>query len=628
MSMEAGKSSPSVFSMPGFSPFFIVQLLGAFNDNFLKNAVILLVTAKGMTMFGLSPGIVITIISGLFILPFFLISATSGQLADKYSKTQIIRVVKMMEVGIMLICSLGFYFANLPVLIAGVFLMGVHSSLFGPVKYSILPQLMPDKSLLQGNAWVETGTFLAILLGTIAGGFLVLAPNGELIVAGGTIVIAMIGLGISRFIPMLSPVDASLVVRADIIKPTIDIIKLTQKTRSVFLSILGISWFWFYGAILLQLFPVYVTDVIHGESLLVTVLLACFCVGIALGSVLVERISGKNLELALVPIGSAGMSIFALDMAFIRFPVTTEALSISQFFHSTSGLHLIFDLLMMAGFGGFFTVPLYTLIQHRVDKSEQSRVVGGNNIFNAIFMVAASVILGVLLAANVSLPNIVLILSLMNAAVAVYIFRLMPEFLLRFAAWIVCRVMYKRIVTGDDHIPSSGPVVLVCNHISYVDWIVLSGAVARPMRYVMDHRIAAMPVVSLFFKLGKAIPIAPEKENAALKEQAFLKIKAVLDEGEMVCIFPEGRLTADGEIGPFKSGIERILADTPVTVIPVAIHGLWGSMFSRESKSLKVIPRKFRSPIRVAIGAPLTPVGVSAAGLELEVRGLRDRIKD
>jgi len=608
----------------GFLALFVTQLLSAFNDNFLKNAVVIWISATQAQLFGLSPEVMISLCSGVFILPFFLFSATAGQLADRHEKPRLIRFIKLAEIGILGLATAGFMRADLSILLAAIFLLGVHSTFLGPIKYSILPQMVAPDELVAGNALVEMGTFLAILAGTIGGGVLVLTERGPLWIGAAGLVWATLGYLASLRIPRLAPVAPELRVDWTLVRPTLEILRITKRTRAVFLSALGISWFWFFGAAFLTVLPTYARSTLGTHEHVVTFFLAVFCVGIALGSLLCEKVSGKNLELGLVPFGSIGMTLFTLDLFIVGAPARLPAapLAIGAFLASPSALRILADLFGIALFGGFYTVPLYTLIQQRAEPSERSRVVAGNNILNALFMVAASLLLAFLFGEKVSVPLIFLVIAGLNALVAVYIYSLLPEFLLRFIAWILSRTLYRLSLRGHERIPDTGAVVLVCNHVSFVDWLVIAGAIRRPIRFVMDHRIAATPVVSLLFKQGKTIPIAPERENKALLERAFERIAAELREGEIVCIFPEGKLTKTGEMNPFKVGIERIIEETPVPVVPMALSGLWGSMFSRKNPAGLKLPRRFRSQLRLEIGDPIPPEQVTARGLEQRVRAL------
>jgi 1-acyl-sn-glycerol-3-phosphate acyltransferase len=336
---------------------------------------------------------------------------------------------------------------------------------------------------------------------------------------------------------------------------------------------------------------------------------------------LCEKVSGKNLELGLVPFGSIGMTLFTLDLFFVGGPASRPELplALSAFLNSDHALRITFDLFAIALFGGFYTVPLYTLIQQRAEPSERSRVVAGNNILNALFMVVASAMLSWLFAMHLSVPQIFLVIAALNALVAVYIYSLLPEFLLRFAAFLLSRSLYQLKLTGHERIPETGAAVFVCNHVSFVDWLIVAGAVRRPLRFVMDHRIAGAPVVSLLFKQGKTIPIAPEHQDKALMERAFERIAQELRDGEIVCIFPEGKLTKTGELNTFRGGIERIVRETPVPVVPMALKGLWGSMFSRKTRSGLLRPRAFRSPLELIVGVPIPPEQVTALVLQERV---------
>jgi 1-acyl-sn-glycerol-3-phosphate acyltransferase len=611
-----------------FFPFFVTQLLGAFNDNFLKNAMVLFISATGASAFGFAPAVTIFLCHGVFVLPFFLFSATAGQLADRHDKSTIVRLVKAAEVAIMIVGAVGFVMHSLPILLCVLAAMGVHSAFLGPVKYGILPELLPSDSLVVGNAWVEMGTFLAILGGTIGGGLLVVSSaNGPVYVSVVLVIIALVGLGTSLRIPRLAPASPDVVVQWDLVRPTREVLRITAARRPVFNAVLAISWFWFVGTCFLSVFPTYAKQTLGSDESVVTLMLSTFCVGIALGSMLTERISGPSLELALVPIGALGMSLGMLDLYLIgAHPLETAGAAyrtVATFIAEPWAKRLLADLFVIAIFGGFFTVPLYAFIAKRADPKERARVVAGNNVLNSLLMVMATFLLIGLQRAGLSVPEIILVVSVLNLLVAIYIESVVPEFVLRFVAWILTRVMYRLRASGLENVPSEGPAVIVCNHVSFVDWMIIGGLVRRPIRFVMDHRIAAMPFVSFAFERGKTIPIAPARENPELLEKAFERVAAELRDGELVCIFPEGKLTADGSMNPFKAGIERIIRDTPVPVIPMALDGLWGSMFSRkDGGAMSRPPRRFRAKLRLVVGKPVAPSAVTAAVLETRVKDM------
>ncbi len=610
-----------------FGPFFVTQFLGAFNDNHFKNALVLLLTYHAATFTSLAPSVLVNLAAGLFILPFFLFSATAGQLADKYDKARIIRLVKLLEVGIMAVGGLGFLRQDLTLLLAALFLMGVHSTIFGPVKYALLPQTLREQELVGGNALVETGTSLAILLGTLLGGLLVALPDGPsrwVPVVG--LAIAVAGYLAARFVPPAPALAPDLTVNWNPVTETLRNLRFTVGNRTLFLAILGVSWFWLYGLVFLSQFPEYAHTTLRGSEHVVTLLLTVFSVGIAVGSLLCERMSGRKVEIGLVPFGAIGLTVFAFDLAFATPQVPPGTVrGALEFLHAPGSVRILLDLALIGVFGGFYIVPLYALVQSRAEPAHQSRIIAGNNILNALFMVAGAGMCALLLGRGLTIPQLFLVVALMNAAVAVFIFLLVPEFLMRFLAWLLVKAIYRVKVTGLEHVPESGAAVVVCNHVSFVDPIVLMGLSPRPIRFVMDHRIFRLPVMNFIFRTSRAIPIAPRKEDEALMERAFADVHEALGQGDLVGIFPEGAITRDGEIATFRPGITRILGDRPVPVVPMALQGLWGSFFSRVRG--KAMTRPFRrgmfSRIGLAIGAPLSPGEATPEALQERVLALR-----
>ncbi|HWU84719.1 MAG TPA: MFS transporter [Rhodocyclaceae bacterium] len=426
-----------------FLPLFVTQFLGAFNDNVLKNAMVILITFQGARMSSIDPALLVNACAGIFILPFFLFSATAGQLADKYEKARLIRLVKTLEIGIMVIAAAGFWLPSLPLLLGALFLMGMHSTLFGPLKYSILPQHLHADEMIGGNALIESGTFLAILFGTILGGTLIgLGENGRHYASAACFTIALLGYIASRGIPLAPPPVPGLRVNWNPLTETWRNLRFARENRSVFLSILGISWFWFYGALFLSQFPAFAKGNLGGNESVVTLLLALFSVGIGLGSLLCEKMSGQQIEPGIVPLGSIGLTVFAVDLFFAAPALGTAGgagLSATQFLAQPGGLRVLADLVLIGMFGGFYCVPLYALMQTRSEASHRSRVIAGNNILNALFMVVAALLAIALLGAGCSVPQLFLITALLNAGVAAYIYSLRPEFINRFFAWLTRR---------------------------------------------------------------------------------------------------------------------------------------------------------------------------------------------
>ncbi|HUJ01521.1 MAG TPA: MFS transporter [Usitatibacter sp.] len=585
-----------------FAPFFWTQFLGAGNDNLLKFAFTLLVTYHASRWGGADPSTVGFVLGALFIAPFLLFSATSGQLADKLDKARLMRRVKELEIGIMSIATLGLLAHAAWPLYTAIFLLGVHSTLFGPAKYAYLPQHLKEEELTGGNGMVEMGTFVAILLGTVAGGMLAKASNASAWpIAAACLAVAIAGRAAAQFIPASPSDDAALAIDWNPFAVTWRNLQLASKQRAVFNSLLGISWLWFFGTIVLTSFAPFAHQVIGGDENVVTLLLMVFSVGIGLGSLACERLSARKVEIGLVPFGSIGMTVFALDLYFasrgLR-PAGEEPVSL--FLTEAAHWRVMADLFLLALFGGFYSVPLYALIQARAEPAHRARIIAANNIINACFMIAASLFAIALLKAGLTIPQLFLVLAVLNAAVAAHIYTLVPEFLMRFLCWILVHSIYRLEKQGLENIPEKGPAVLVCNHVSFVDPLVILAASPRPIRFVMDHRIFATPVLSFVFRTGKAIPVASAKENEKLLNEAYDRIAEALEAGELVAIFPEGRITDTGDLYPFKRGIQRIVQRTPVPVIPLALKGLWGSFFSRVHGG-----KAMRNPLRNKLFAPI-----------------------
>ncbi|MRX07427.1 MFS transporter [Pseudoduganella sp. FT25W] len=627
-------SQPNQFSLlkqRRFAPFFWTQFLGAFNDNLFKTALVVIITFDALSWTTLDPSTISNLIPGLFILPYVLFSATAGQLADKFEKSGLTRFVKWLEVAIMCVAGIGWVTHHLWLLVAAVVGMGVHSTLFGPVKYAYLPQQLKPEELVGGNGVTETGTFVGILMGEVLGAVLVVQqPHGLMLEALATIFVAALGLAAAYRIPDSPAPAPELKISWNFVGESIRNINFSRKNRTVFLSMLGNSWFWFYGALVLAQFPVYAKDYLHGDHGAFVLLLTVFSLGVGSGSLLCERLSGRKVEIGLVPFGSIGLTVFGIDLYFASLGYSTTA---------AAGVHLdalallaqhgmwriLFDVLMIGMFGGFFIVPLFALIQTRCDPAHISRTIAGMNILNALFMVAAAGLAIVLLGQGMTIPQLFLVTALLNAVVAVYIFSLVPEFLMRFLAWLLIHTVHRVYTVDAERIPAEGAAVLVCNHVSYVDAIVIGAAAPRPIRFVMDHRIFKLPLLGWIFRTARAIPIAPAKDDPWLMEKAYIDIAQALHEGELVCIFPEGQLTRTGDINDFKGGIAKIVERSKVPVIPMALRGLWTHLLSRNREN--VFGRAFRAGMRsrleLAVGAPVAPQDVTPDDLKQRVAALR-----
>jgi len=613
-----------------FGPFFWTQFSGAFNDNLFKNALILLIAYSGSQLAGgMDNNILINLAAGLFVLPFFLFSATAGQIADKLEKSRLIRAIKLLEIAIMILAAVALVLGNVWLLLSVLFLLGTQSAFFGPVKYGLLPQHLHDQELVAGNGLVEMGTFVAILLGTIGGGLLIaIGDSGSWWVAGAAMLVAVAGYLIARGIPWTPAVDPGLKINWNPFTETINIIGFMRANRTVFLSIVGISWFWFFGALYLTQFPNYTHLILGGNELVGTMLLATFSIGIGIGSLLCDRMAGQKVEIGLVPFGSIGLSLFAIDLYFA---VPTDALTGAgligpmAFLSEAWAWRVMIDIFGLSLFGGFYIVPLYALVQQRSRKSHLSRIIAGNNIINALAMVVAAVVGALLLGvAGLSIAETFLIVALLNVVVALYIYNQVPEFLMRFLVWILIHTLYRVRVINRQGLPEKGPAVLVCNHVSYIDALIIGGSCPVPIRFVMHHKIFRIPVMSFIFRTAKAIPVASKKEDPTMLEQAMDRVAGELADGQIVCIFPEGALTPDGEIQAFKPGIERIIERSPAPVYPIAVRGLWKSFFSRSGgRAFVKLPRGFHRRIELVVGEPVQPADVQASDLQERVQALR-----
>ncbi|HUL41654.1 MAG TPA: MFS transporter [Burkholderiales bacterium] len=611
-----------------FLPFFLTQFFGAFNDNVYKNALVILVAFHATSLSRFDATTLSNFAQALFILPFFLFSATAGQIADKLEKSFLIRLVKLAEIGIMTLGAIGLYWSNLVLLMTALFLMGLHSTVFGPVKYAYLPQHLAQQEIVGGNGLVEMGTFLAILVGTLLGGFLI-ASGSPHPVSVTVLALAVLGYTASRWIPRSPPAAPNLVINWNPVSETWRILQFMRHNRTVFLSVLGISWFWFLGAMYLSQFPVYAKNVLSGQEQVVSVLLALFSIGVGAGSLLCERLSGRRIEIGLVPFGSIGLTLFGVDFYFASMNLPPHApMSATQFLLSSEHWRILADLTLVGVFGGFYIVPLYTLVQMRTEIAHRSRVIAGNNILNALFVVAAAVVSITLLDLGLSIPQLFLVAAVLNAAVAIYIYTLVPEFLMRFLIWMLIHSIYRLEKSGLENIPEAGPAVLVCNHVSYVDALVIAAACPRPVRFVMDQQIFKIPILNFIFRTGRAIAIVPANENVEALKHAFDEIAKALEDGDLVGIFPEGKITHDGNLNPFRAGIKRIMRRTPVPVVPLALRGLWGSFFSRQGGPAMThwsrIARRIFSRISLVAGAPVPAHQVTPERLHdlvLQLRG-------
>ncbi|MCG3724641.1 MFS transporter [Vibrio cincinnatiensis] len=616
-------SQSSLLTQQRFLPYFITQFFGAFNDNIFKNVLLLFVAFASADSLTISSHLFINLAAGLFILPFFLFSASAGVLADKYEKSWFIRRVKLFEIGIMCIGAVGFVTQNYALLLLMLFLMGTQSAFFGPVKYALLPQQLKTNELVAGNALVETGTFLAILLGTLGAGVIASAEKAPMIAAGAVILFAILGYISSRFIPIAPASNPQLIFKWQPIKQTKKTIAIAKRDRTIFQAMIAISWFWFLGATYLTQFPNFTKLFLNGGESAVSFLLALFSVGIAVGSLACDKLSNHRIEIGLVPLGSFGISLFGYFMAS---SIPTDLPQFTHFtdFISHSELWPLFASLLLLGIsGGIFIVPLYALMQQRAKTTERAQVIAALNIYNALFMVG-SALLGIicLTLLSLSIPQLFILLAVLNFLVATYLFLQVPIFVVRLLVWALTHTIYRVKHKHLYHLPEHGGALIVCNHVSYMDALLLSAVCPRLIRFVMEEDYANVPILRRFLSRAGVIPICANKRSSI--RRAFAEVEQALQEGHLVCIFPEGRLTTDGEMNPFMRGMDVILKRSPVPVIPMAIKGLWGSFFSRyQGRACRGLPRKLWSRIEIEAGEAVPSGQASTELMQQRVAQLR-----
>lgn len=601
-----------------FGPFFLTQFGGAFVDNYYKNALLVFMT---LHLSGQALSLYSNLAMALFILPFFIFSAWSGLLTDGREKRHLILRIKMLEIGIISVGMLGFWLENVWLMLAVIFLLGLQSTFFGPVKYAMLPERLAESELMLGNGLIEAGTFIAIILGMLLGSyFYENAPTVFYLfmafaTLGGFAVASLIPKGEQSAHAPLPPFKPW--------RQTLDLLRDMVRQKTIFQCILAISWFWLLGTALMTQIPLLTKEYLAADNSVMIYLLTLFSVGIGAGSLLANVLARGRVEPGLVPFGAfliaAGLFFFICAIPG-KGEISRDALiSLGGFLQSDGFWGITFAVLLVAVASGIYVVPLYAVIQARAQKGKKAQVIAANNIINALFMVVVSLFsIAVLSIFGRSIGELVGLLLLLHIAVSLYIFKKVPEFIFRLIVLMVTRIGYRVTFEGREHIPKQGAAVLICNHVSYLDAFLLMAACPRPIRFIMYYKIFDIPVLKQVFQLARAIPIAARHESAPIFRQAFIDAENELDKGHIVGIFPEGGLTRDGEVAPFKGGVNLILAKTPVPVIPVAISHMWGSFFSHSKPGMFRGFRGLRHRVVVRIGAPLPP--------ESGVETLRDAV--
>ncbi|MEZ5838248.1 MAG: acyl-[ACP]--phospholipid O-acyltransferase [Geminicoccaceae bacterium] len=580
-----------------FAGLFWTQFMGAMNDNFFKNALVILILYDLMK--GPEGEKLVTIAAGLFILPFFLFSATAGQLADRHDKAWLTRMIKVGEIIIMIGGVAGFLLGNVTLLMALLFLMGTQSTLFGPIKYGIIPDLVDENDLMNANGLIEGGTFLAILIGTIAGGLLIAMPGGIVWVSAGIIAIAIAGYLASRMIPAQEPADPDLRIDWNIIGETGRLMAYLFADRRLKLAAIGVSWFWFVGAIFLAQVPSFAKVLIGADEHVVTLFLTLFSIGIGVGSILAARITGNRVSTTPVPFAAIAMAIFTVDLFFATraVPPANGVLTLMAFVSEPFAWRIMVDLVGIALSGGLFVVPMFAAIQAWAEPEQRSRVIAAVNIVNAGFMVASAALTLVLQAIGLDIAQIFLVTGIANVAVAIYIARLLPDDLLRGTARTLFTLLYRLEVKDIENLDRAGPrCVVVVNHLSFLDAPLMLSLLHEKPLFAIYSGMAKRWWVKPFLTLVEAMPVDPANP------MAVKSLVAKVREGRRLIIFPEGRITVTGALMKVYDGPALIADKADASIVAVRIEGSEQTPFSRLTPSQ--IRRRWFPKIRVTFMEP------------------------
>ena len=571
-------------------PLCLSQACGALNDNLVKNALIVLALFKtGSAGAGL-----VALAGALFIAPYALLSATSGQLADRFDKSRLIRVVKGMEVGLMALSAIGFWLGSEPLLLALLFGLGVQATLFGPVKYGILPDHLTSDEIVAGNGLIEASTFVAILIGTVAGGALVLLPGGPNIVGVTGFVIALVGFGAAFAIPRAPAADPELQIGWNILAETTAILRMARSVRSVWLSILGLSWFWALGALLLSEFPSVAKDTLGADGHVVTLLLMVFSVGVGIGSIGCARLLHGEVSARFVPFAALAISVFTWDFGHAA-ASAGHLENVGAVLASATGWRMLVDLLLLAVSGGLYSVPLYAIMQEGAEPAFRARVIASNNVVNAVFMVAGAGVVGGLAAAGVTPPGALAISALANLVVAVWIVRLLPRTVLRSLAQWYFRLFHKAEVRGLENLPAAGErAVVVINHQSFLDGVLVAAFLPDDLVFAIDTDQARR-----FWFLSHVLDLLPVDPTTPMATKTMVK---AVREGRRLAIFPEGRITLSGALMKVYPGPGMIADKADAVVVPVRIDGL---VRHKTSRMVGKLPLRWFPRVRLTVLPPV-----------------------
>ena len=623
-----------LFSSQKFLPIFIAQFLGALNDNIFKSALLILI-AFSLTNQQAQATATSNLAAILYIIPIFLVSYIAGQLADRSNKPRMIQKNKIAEITIAFMSAAALWSESTELLLSALFLMGAQSAMFGPNKYAILPQLMQGRDLVQANAHIATGTFIAVLIGTVMGALLIQTEQAWRWVGLSMLVIAVLGFIAAKRIPEIEVGESDLQIDWNPLSQIQKVLRIARLNKMVWLAMLGVAWFWFVGTAYLTQLPALVRFIGGGDESVVTLFLVLFVSGIALGCAISANWSGARSDLGIVPCALLGLFIWGVDFAIIpplpENPLNTgNLLSVTEFLTSWRGIHLSFDMVLVGFFSGAFALPLFIELQHQTRRENRARMIALSNMLNAIAMISSSALALLMLnLLDVSLSTFLIIVAIFSGAITLFFGQKLMLQTFRFLSYLVCRGLYKINVEGLEKLPRTGPALLVCNHLSFADPPVIFGISRRPIRFMMYSDLYNKRWIRWAFAAVGAIPTCSPLENRAVFRKAMETATEALKNGEMVMIFPEGKVTRDGKPNPFKRGVEKILEVHPVPVYPIGLTGLWASMLSyANGKPFEGLPKKPRIPVRLSIGDAIDPEQATVMQLEAEVLALVQQLEE
>lgn len=589
-----------------FKAHMATSFLGAFNDNLFKTIVSILVLTQFVSQGG---GVIyLALTSALFALPYIFFSAAAGFLADRFAKTSVMKALKVVEVFVMLIALLGFALGSVSTVLASVFLMGLHSALYSPAKYGILPEMLADKELAKGNGYIELYTFLAIISGTaLAGAVLQIKLSNPALVSFG---IACLGVITSLYLGNSKPAAQSRRFSFDPITPNTTRLREIGQRRDLYLCAIGIAYFFFIGTLFQLNILIFAKNVLHVGELATSLLLAALAVGIGTGSVVAGRTAEGRVELGLVPIGGIGLCLFSLALAFVG---------------TNYSLALVFVLLLGLS-GGFFIVPVNAYLQANSPSDKLGGYLAASNFLTFCGIVVSALCFWLLLGVLEVTPGHVFALMAMSSfGVAIYLVRLLPEIMVRCLNWLLLHVFYRITKVNQDNVPDNGGALLVSNHLSLIDAQLILASTERPISFLMYRPIFENPFIKPIAKLNGAIPIAGSDGREQI-ESTLRHAAEIIKNGGLVGIFAEGKISRTGELDQFRNGLETIMKHVDAPIVPVCLKGLWGSIFSHAGGNpIFKIPKRIPYPVTIEFGSP-QPRTTSAAELQEIIDGMYRRV--